>query len=57
MERLHHWNTRFATRYENRRRNHQPRVMDVDDIRLLRAQQFGKFSSRIVIPDRFLYQH
>ena len=31
--------------------------MDMDDIWLLGAQHLGEFFSRVVIPDRLLYQH
>ncbi len=54
MECLHNRHTRFAARRVNRRRDHDPGVMDVDEIWLLSAQHFGEFFSRVVIPDGLL---
>ena len=57
VKRLHDRHTRFAACRINRRRDHDPGVMDMDHVGLLGAQHLGKFFSRAVIPDRLLYQH
>jgi hypothetical protein len=56
MQRLHHRDTRFATRHVNRGRDHDPGIVDVDEIRVLPAQKLAKISPCVVRPDDPLHQ-
>src|ERR1700736_6409085 len=57
MEGLHDRHTGFAARRVDRWRDHDPGVMDMDDIWLLRAQQLSEGISRVGIPHCFLQKH
>src|SRR5580692_12454956 len=57
MEGLHDRHTCFATRRVDRWRDHNPGVMDMDDIWLLRAQQIGEGISCVSIPNCLLQKY
>src|SRR2546429_7420819 len=57
MEGLHDRHIGFTARRVDRWRDHDPGVMDMDDIWLLRAQQLSEGISRVGIPHRLLQKH
>jgi hypothetical protein len=56
MQCLYHRDIRFATGIVNRGRDHDLGVVDVDEIRILAAQQLAKISPRVTRPDGPLRQ-